>query len=438
MGRIFVKSSMLLLFAVLLATVSCKKGSSSSSTTINSFTFKACDLAPDLALKKYTVDSIAGTILNVDSIGYKSNIKKVVPLITFKRAPSEVRINDVAWNQIDSIDASSPFKLTIIAGNKKDFKDYMVTVNKHTVNPDSVVWTKLEHDLIEDFESAKVFYTENVFLLIGEILDKIYVYSSDDGVSWLLDASGLDEDVDLMSGYAPQGETLRDSVYMLGSSYDALYVFDSTDDKFKKLADIENCQAVAILGEYKNELLILAKKDSKPVVLSYHGGAITEKSSSLPSSFPVDGGFSPLLIKYDASTTFNVESMFLVGGNYVHATDNGWYWSNVVRSPGEGFFTNVTQCGAAYYAKYLYAFGGQTKNGTPKYMPMQVSVDNGFTWSVGETYQRLPDEFAPKYGISAIADRNNNLFVFGGFDEDGNYVTDFYKGRARKVDFKKR
>ena len=66
-----------------------------------------------------------------------------------------------------------------------------------------------------------------------------------------------------------------------------------------------------------------------------------------------------------------------------------------------------------------------------------VTENNGFTWSAGARYQRLPDEFTPKYGISAVADRDNNLFVFGGFDESGNYVTDFYKGRARQVDFQK-
>lgn len=437
MGRIFVKTSMLLLFAVLVATVSCKKSSSSSNTSIKKFTFRACDVAPDLKLKTYTVDSIAGTIQNSDSISYTSNIHKVVPLITFAATPSEIRINDATWNQVDSIDATSPFKLTIVAANKKDVKDYMVTVNKHSVNPDSIIWNKLDHNLNEEFESAKVYYTENVYLLIGEILDKLYVFSSDDGVTWLSDASDLDMDVDIMSGYAPRGEILRDSVYLLGSSYDALYVFDSTDDKFKKLADLEDCLAVAILGEYKNELLILAKKNDKPVVLSYHGGAITEKTSTLPSSFPVDGGFSPVLVKYDASTTFNVESMFIVGGNDVHATDNGWYWSDVVKMPGSGYFTNVTQTSAAYYTRYLFAFGGVTKNETPKYMPLQVSIDNGFTWSAGARYQRLPDEFTPKYGISAVADRDNNLFVFGGFDESGNYVTDFYKGRARQVDFQK-
>lgn len=439
------KISFFVLLAVLLATVSCSSGKKSSDTTIKSFTFGACNAAPDLTLKKYYIDSIAGTIKNTDSINYTSNISKVIPYMSFNTTPSEIRINDVAWNRSDSIDATSPFKLTIVAANGKSFKDYTVTVNKHTVNPDSIIWTKLEHNLPGGFVSAKVFDCDDEFVLIGEKSEKIDVYSSLDGISWSEVATGLDLEVNPMSGYVTQGATLKDSIYLLGHNLDALYVFDRDDKAFVKVADFTEYEAVDIIGEYKSELLILAKKNERPAILSFHDDKLTEKDSSLPASFPVGGEFAPVLVKYDSRSSFNVESTFIVGGTLangslsdgVHATDNGWYWSNVVKSPAAVYFTGVRHTAAVFYAKYLFTFGGITDVILPTFIPMQVSYDNGFTWDEATSYQKLPAGFSPKYGISALADDNDNMYVFGGYDENDQYKFEIYKGRMRSVDFKK-
>ena len=440
-----IKISFFTLFVVLLATVSCSSGKKSSDATIRTFTFGACNAAPDLTLKKYYIDSIAGTIKNTDSINYTSNITKVFPVMTFKVTPSEIRINDVAWNRTDSIDATSPFKLTIVAPNGKNIKDYMVTVNKHTVNPDSIVWTKLEHNLPDGFENAKVFDCYDDFVFVGKKSDKIDVYSSIDGKSWSEVVTGLDLVVDPMSGYVPQGSALEDSIYVLGYNYDALYVFDRSGKAFVKIADFTGYDVEAILGEYKTEILILAKKDEKPVILSYHDGMLTVKDSSLPPSFPVGGEFSPVMVKYDMRSSFNVESMFIVGGllangspsEGVHATDNGWYWSNVVKSPAPVYFTGVRQTAAVFYARYLFTFGGITEILSPMFLDMQVSYDNGFTWDDAMSYQQLPAGFSLKYGISALADNSDNIYLFGGYDENDRYKIEIYKGRMNSVDFKK-
>lgn len=439
------KISFFVLLAVLLATVSCSNGKKSTDTTIKTFTFGACNAAPDLTLKKYYIDSIAGTIKNTDSINYTSRITKVIPYMTFNVTPSEIRINDAAWNRTDSIDASVPFKLTIVAPNGKNIKDYIVTVNKHTVNPDSIIWTKLDHNLPGGFKSAKVFECYDEFVLVGEKSDKIDVYSSMDGKSWSEVVTGLDLDVNPMSGYVPQGAALQDSIYMLGYNLDALYVFDRSGQVFEKVADFTDYEVEDIIGEYKGEILILARKDEKPVILSFHDGKLTEKDSSLPSSFPVGGEFSPVLVKYDSRSSFNVESTFIVGGTLangslsdgVHATDNGWYWSNVVKSPAPVYFTGVRHTAAVFYAKYMFTFGGITDVILPTFIPMQVSYDNGFTWDEAASYQQLPAGFSLKYGISALADYNDNMYVFGGYDENDQYKFEIYKGRMRSVDFNK-
>ena len=97
----------------------------------------------------------------------------------------------------------------------------------------------------------------------------------------------------------------------------------------------------------------------------------------------------------------------------------------------------MRQTAAVFYARYLFTFGGITEILSPMFLDMQVSYDNGFTWDDAMSYQQLPAGFSPKYGISALADNSDNIYLFGGYDENDRYKIEIYKGRMNSVDFKK-
>ena len=442
MRRILIRAALFFGVLALIMASGCKSSGSSGSTGITKFTFKASDNAPDINQITYTVDTVAGTITNYDSIAYTSVITQVVPVVTLGKTVSEIRINDVAWNQTDSIDVSSEFKLTIISANKKYFKDYTVRINKHTVNPDSIVWQKIDHDLPAGFTGGRALYTDDIFLFIGERDGSQETYMSTDCTEWTM-LSQSDPVININTAYATRGFNLYGGIYALSLAGDAIYTYNSIEGSFEKTVAIEGFTATDIIGEYQDEILILAKKDGNSAILTYKDGAVTEKKSSYPSSFPVAGGFARLLVKYDEETTANVESTFLIGGETsqgvyttgVHATDNGWYWSNILKTPSSSYFTPMSYSAAVQYCKKLYTFGGVTNSSGTEFADNQISSDNGFTWSAPANYQKVPDAFTPKYGISAIAADDGDFYIMGGFNSGKTYVLDFYKGRVRSADF---
>lgn len=444
MKRFSIKTALFLGVLALMVASGCSSSSSSSSSTgITKFTFKASDNAPDINQITYMVDTVAGFITNFDSIAYTSNITKVVPLITLPYAASEIRINDAAWNQTDSIDVTSPFKLTIVAANKKSVKDYTVKINKHSVNPDSIVWKKINHNLPSEFSKGKVLYMGSCLIFVGEHTSgKQRIYTSRDCVSWSM-VSESEPTIEINSLYATSGFSQKGRIYALSTSGSGIYTYNSTTGAFDECGVIEKFTGKEILGEYKDEILILAESEGVPAILSYKDGEVTEKVSSYPSSFPLAGGFATLLVKYDSETTANVESTFIIGGETVagtftsgvHATDNGWYWSNVLKIPPEEYFQKMSYSAAVQYLKTIYTFGGVTNSTLTQYANNLVSTDNGFTWKEPANYQKVPDEFTPKYGISAIASDDDNLYLLGGYTDAKIYTLDFYRGRARMADF---
>ena len=87
------------------------------------------------------VDTTNLIIFNTDSVAYDSNISQIVPVIVGYGSFSGITVNSITWNQTDSLDFRNPVSITVTAADK-NIHTYNVVVNKHKVNPDSIVWTK--------------------------------------------------------------------------------------------------------------------------------------------------------------------------------------------------------------------------------------------------------------------------------------------------------
>ena len=77
-----------------------------------------------------------------DSVSYGAKVTKLIPTVTFYKGASKILVNGVEWNSTDSLDFSSPLTMTFVAKDGKTSADYEVRLNKHTVNPDQIIWTK--------------------------------------------------------------------------------------------------------------------------------------------------------------------------------------------------------------------------------------------------------------------------------------------------------
>ncbi|MCQ2337095.1 MAG: DUF6242 domain-containing protein [Paludibacteraceae bacterium] len=438
-----------LLFVFLTSLESCKKSTASSETGITRFTFAANDSAPDLKNIAFKVDLNNGRIYNVDSVAYTSNLTKVVPKVGCVSAPSEIRINDKAWNQVDPIDASNPFKLTIVAADKKTIRDVTVTVIKHKVNSDEIIWSELSNNIDITFNCAKVLVVNGIPVLIGTSTDgKTYVYTSYDAETWFQKSSGT-WDINLSTLYISPNLD-EETIAALGND-NSIYLM-SADFTFLKVADIPNdYTALDIIGAYDildTKIVILAKNnESENTILGFdiETGIIENIGFNNPSYFPEQGGAAKVCI---TNTSSAYESRMIVSyllggldedGNFLNtafSSDNMWYWTDVRKSPLEEkyIFPSIKNAGATCYDKKIFMIGGQTESG---YLDkMYVSDDKGYSWYESKYYQNIPfQDFRLKYGCNIVSDKDGNIYVLGGFTDSGEFVLDSYKGRARHFDF---
>lgn len=429
----------------------CKKSSASSETGIKSFTFASNDSAPDLRNITFFIDSLGGQIYNLDSVAYTSNITKVVPKVTCYSTPSEIRINDESWNQVDSIDASKPFKLTIVAANKTTTRDVTVTVVKHTVNSNEILWYKLNNDIPVKLSAAKVFILNGLLVLVGESADgnTKYVYTSEDASTWVQQSSGSwNFKISTLYLYP---NLVVEGLFALGDD-NSLYVM-SSDYTFKKSADIPaGYTAIDIIGAYdimETEMLIFAKnnKNENAVLRYQHDGTFKDAGFNNPSSFP-EQGYAAKFCNTNTSSIYESGDIasYLIGGvdkggnilANVFSSDNAWYWTDVRKFPLEEkiIFPAVKNASASYYDKKIFLIGGQCTSG---YIDqMYISDDNGYSWYGGKSYNKIPfADYRIKYGCNVVSDNYGNLYVIGGYTDSGEFVLDSYKGRARHFDFKR-
>lgn len=93
----------------------------------------------------FTINQVTGEVYNNDSLPYATDITRVV---------AEFVVNGVASIYVDSLDSyehllttdsvdfTSPRKLRIYSEDAEYYKDYIVRINVHQVEPELMVWSK--------------------------------------------------------------------------------------------------------------------------------------------------------------------------------------------------------------------------------------------------------------------------------------------------------
>jgi len=105
---------------------------------------------PALATTKFTIDQERGTIYNHDSLPYLTNITDSLLKITYSAgsgSTQSLRIADsTKWTKSDEEIKliNGQLKFTVFAPSDTTIrKEYVLTVNIHQIDPDSVIYTKL-------------------------------------------------------------------------------------------------------------------------------------------------------------------------------------------------------------------------------------------------------------------------------------------------------
>jgi len=434
-----------LLLCTLFTLVSCEEKSTRQDTQVTTFTFQTSTDAPDLKNIYFYVDTLRRQIYNLDSVAYTSDITSVVPVISCYDSPSEIRVNGYYWNQVDPLNVSAPFQITIVSSDTKISTVYTVTVVKHKVDPSLIYWTKLDTNIPSNsFTDGKGALLGDEFIFTGiDKSAKQQVYSSKEGAQWTLKSEGT-QNVKVSTIYSPINSYAPDSIFAVGVDGN-LYYLSSNDYEFKKV-DAElppGYTLVDVIGEYFNTILVLAKNGSSGVTLAYNGNTLTERSTgfNFPSSFPFDGSSAKCTVIYDESTGSNIHASFVLGGysgastltNGVFSSDDGTYWVNTVKSDDYAPEA-ASNTSAVWYDGRIFRLGGLTKylEASDDY----VSYDKGYSWEQTSEYEQYPEESGFVYGISTLRDAAaDNIYLIGGFSLSDEYIFKCYKGRAVHKDF---
>lgn len=190
-----------------------------SLATVNRYVHTTSKSGGDSIYKKalsnpvvFTIDQYQRKIYNTDSLPADCDLSHVLATITSRKngvivIKSMTSDTLTVYGSSDSIDFSKPREIRVYAYNNSDFRAYEVTINKHQVASNTMVWQKmsaadLPTDAIRAWWEEKLAATELKF--IGSGSAEAYAFngegqlmvSKDKGETWSADV--LDDDPALL------------------------------------------------------------------------------------------------------------------------------------------------------------------------------------------------------------------------------------------------
>ena len=448
---------LLFVLSAILILSSCLDTTTTTTTTSSDASFVSLTLAGNDSVKaaKFTLDGDGVTIINVDSLPFRTRIDSVYPTFGFKSTSKAVlhfpknRIiykykfskgsDSIYITGKDTVD----FRQALWINTNKDsalwinnyasdgihMQPYKIKINVHKVHPELYVWKKVTDNISSvNAVSQKAILLNDVIYYYMNDGSSAYLHTSTDGYSW----SSAVTPVGL-----PEGSPLNDMIQFQGKLFmtqDRLNIYSSSDGtnwtrksvtsfNFKSLLYVLNGQLWAVVQSLSDATYHFATSTD---------GDIWNMIGSIPENFPVND-FSAITI-----TTVTGKSKVLVLGGYSifggllknsWSSEDGIYW---VDFSTENHSLDSLAAGSSVisYDKKLLLFGKYNFSNTSFY---RESKDEGLSWHVPDTiYNRIAigteykspktykdtvsytDYYRPHFYQSAVVDKKNNIFLIGG------------------------
>lgn len=402
---------------------SCNKSTTSSddevSVTISNVAVRNFSLSSDSKVMAgldtvfFSIDLKNGVIFNADSLPKGTDIKKLVPVITFSSSVSEAEIVmtggsedekkvDYLENPSDSIDFTRDVKLNVTAADGTNKYTYRLKVNVHNLDSDSLIWDRLgisalPSRLPDPVDQKSLERDGTVYSLIEE-KDGTYTWASAASVS----DSGWDKR-EAVFQFTPAVRSLvatKDAFWLLdeeGALYESAdaMTWNPTGEKW-----------ITLVGSYLDNY-VLGVKDVDGAMMHCHYPATDAISDpEMDDDFPL----------YNRSDLRTIETQwsgdptaFFVGGvtatgeksNHTWAFD-GSVWATIDDSPtpaieGASLFRYIVyRSTSSAFKQVAYdvwiVMGGVLGNGDFN-RNIYMSFDNGVTWRAASGALAIPEAF---------------------------------------------
>lgn len=395
---------------------------------------------PVLAKTMFSIDQFKQSIYNVDSLPYKTSLRKVYASISFgSSSPSKLQIiypdSVSVWNGSDSIDFSRVPKIKVTAADGSTSIEYSVDVRIHKVDPDTLMWTKMANlkQPASITGKQKTLLIDNTFYTFSIDSDnKLYLYKADKSTAYQ-----PKQVVNGLNGNKIKLESItffNNSFYAVDSDNKA-YVSDKQGVTWgEKSTNIVNI--IGILpssSEEKDMLLVLAQKDNKTYLArtsNLDKDKLIYESSAISENFPVSGFSS--VTNYNRSS-LNYAILAISGGKTQSGAATNLTWSfqldgdalRIIPNQSHSVFNGQNGVVTFLYASYLYALVNNK---------FYKSASYGAKWSLAPNKEILDTNIPKASKQSVIVDTDNYIWIFGGIkDADGASVQDVWRGRINRL-----
>ena len=400
----------------------------------------------------FTIDQLNSKIYNKDSMPYGTVIdEKVLCAVGFDNTYNVANIlfvneltNDSVWGTTDSVDFSSPVKITVYPHDGVSTKTYEAKLNIHQENPDTMIWHKFSGLISgKTFKDMQVIsYRDSYFMYVLENeKPKLYITDIADMINWKeIPLSGFPADAILS-----QIVKSEDDLYII-SKQGVLYhcAAENNHDEEQVWSDVEYTPVInALLGYLpqnsvtgRDVLLsaIVVEDDLLhfAVMVVGQGWVI---GSEVPETFPLSG-FGSL----------NYELMYhprliIASGRDSKSNLSDKAWSTMdglswVSLSDEKFsFSAREGATLVYYDNNIFLFGGIGASGKAL-NDIYYSKDYGVKWF--DALYVMPEEYTPRGFSSIIIDKNDYILLFGGkADKNSNVLKELWRGRINRLGFGK-
>jgi len=399
------------------------------------------DSVPGLANVVFSIDQEKGLIYNYDSMAYSTQINDKVIVTYLSGAGTDNILNITSGDSIwvksgDSIDISIPQTIKVFAPNGTTIKDYIVRLNIHQVDPDSMQYYRIVSNLpFLQTEDTKTVTLNGRFLCYSKINNQIQLHSSSDAINWTQDAfSGLPVNT-VIQGLQSNGTEL------FACTDDGDLYVDSIGNQWESVNRPASIKVTSILGylnsgPYQAEGLSLVVETGGINIFAFIDKNLVQwdydSTAPIPDDFPLHNfsNYSYQVMYSPRITVFGGTSLNGVIQNAVWATENGRYWAKLTGNVN--VFPPVEGANVFYYNDEFWLINGKSNNGFNSYV--YYSIDGGVTWQMKLKNTQTPEEYPQRYNASIVmADDNKSFYIIGG--KQNAVIPDVWKGFLNKMEF---
>ena len=388
-------------------------------------------------LTNVNVDSL---IVNLDSLPMGTPVNVVVAQFYFDQYPSSAYAiytdnfdkKLLMGDGTDTLNFTRPMIIQVTSHDGSNKFYYRMKVNVHKVIPYLYNWNHATDNIpaqYVDNQFTTVF--NNQFFYYINYNNNGFLYNANTSYSELINASLLLENM-------PQSLNLQ-SIKFFNNK---LYLFSKEDNKIYSTSDgyvwtaadfsIPGYSIESLIMNYQDKLWGIVKDATDYYSTFSIDGINWQIGDILPDNFPVSQFAAVPNSNHIANPKAYVYGGLTRDGEQstkAFSTENGLSW--IEFQPFKSTPLLSVGMSIVSYDNKLLMFGGNIDSTF-----VQVSVDEGFSWSQADTTAiKVPADFTLRTFQSVFVDDDNRIVIVGGKDSLNNSLTDIWTIKLNSIDW---